>query len=148
MKKGFRTIFFVAILFVGGYAGFTLSKWFGRGSHFIEEKTTTVIQQVQTLSDLVTVKYVLQKVEIMDAPPDTTIGKFIQGDNRVLLLAFGVVKAGIELKQLRPEDVTISGRNICLKLPPSRITDSYLDDSRTQVIERTTGFLRALDKDL
>ena len=123
-----------------------MARWRGCGPRV--ENTVTVVQQVQTLSDLVTVKYVMQKVEIVDSPPESTLGKFIQGDNKVLLLAQGVVKAGIDLKKITPDDVTISGRSITIKLPQPQITDAYLDDSQTKVIERTTGFLRSLDKDL
>ena len=146
LKTIFWTLAAPALLVIGIYAGLTVAGWRSSGLRF--EKTITVVQQVQTLSDLVTVKYVMQKVEIVDSPPESTLGKFIQGDNKVLLLALGVVKAGIDLKQITPDDVTISGRNISIKLPPPRITDAYLDDSQTKVIERTTGFLRSLDKDL
>src|SRR5260221_121980 len=72
-----------------------------------EENTSTVIRQVQTLADLVTVKCVVEKVAILDVPPDSTLGQFVQGDNRVLLLAHGVVKAGIDLKHLTPADVSV-----------------------------------------
>jgi len=136
----------LAFLLIGIYLGVTVSRW--RGSGLRVENTTAVVQQVQTLSDLVTVKYVMQKVEIVDSPPDSTLGKFMQGDNRVLLLAQGVVKAGIDLKKLKPEDAAVSGKKISIRLPPAQITDAYLDDSQTKVIERTTGFLRSLDKDL
>ena len=136
----------LAFLLIGIYLGVTFSRW--RGSGLRVENTTTVVQQVQTLSDLVTVKYVMQKVEIVDSPPESTLGKFVQGDNRVLMLAQGVVKAGIDLKKLKPEDVAVSGKKISIRLPPAQITDAYLDDSQTKVIERTTGFLRSLDKDL
>ena len=34
------------------------------------------------------------------------------------------------------------------RLPPPEITDAYLDDSKSQVIDHTTGLLRAFDKDL
>jgi hypothetical protein len=70
------------------------------------------------------------------------------GENRVLLLAQGVVKAGIDLKKLQPADIAISGKKISLRLPPTQITDAYLDDSASQVIDHTTGLLRAFDKDL
>jgi len=90
----------------------------------------------------------MQKVEIVDSPPDSTLGKFVQGESRVLLLAQGIVKAGIDLKKIQPGDVSVSGKKISIKLPPPQITDAYLDDSQTKVIERTTGFLRSLDKDL
>jgi hypothetical protein len=136
----------LAFLLIGIYLGVTFSRW--RGSGLRVENTTSVVQQVQTLSDLVTVKYVMQKVEIVDSPPDSTLGKFVQGDSRVLLLAQGIVKAGIDLKKIQPGDVSVSGKKISIKLPPPQITDAYLDDSQTKVIERTTGFLRSLDKDL
>lgn len=146
LKKIFWTLMTLAMLVLGVYLGLTVARW--RGSGLRVENTATIIQQVQTLSDLVTVKYVMQKVELVDSPPESTLGKFIQGDNKVLLLAQGVVKAGIDLKKIAPGDVTISGKSLTIKLPPARITDAYLDDAQTKVIERTTGFLRSLDKDL
>jgi hypothetical protein len=66
----------------------------------------------------------------------------------VLLLAQGIVKAGIDLKRLQPEDVSITGKKITLTLPVAQITDAYLDDKASQVIDHTTGLLRAFDKDL
>jgi hypothetical protein len=146
LKKIFWALAALALLVFGICAGLTAAHWRGGGPRVAN--TVAVVEQVQTLSDLVTVKYVMQKVEIVDSPPESTLGKFIQGDNKVLLLAMGVVKAGIDLKKITPDDVTISGRVITIKLPPPRITDAYLDDSQTKVIERTTGFLRSLDKDL
>ena len=146
LKKIFRLAATLAVLVFGIYLGVTVSRW--RGSGLRVENTATVVQQVQTLSDLVTVKYVMQKVEIVDSPPDSTLGQFVQGDNKVLLLAQGIVKAGIDLKKIQPGDVTVSGKKISIRLPPPQITDAYLDDSQTKVIERTTGFLRSLDKDL
>jgi hypothetical protein len=146
LKKIFWLAAALAVLIFGIYLGVTVSRWSGTGLRF--ENTTAVVQQVQTLSDLVTVKYIMQKIEIVDSPPDSTLGKFVQGESRVLLLAQGVVKAGIDLKKIQPGDVSVSGKKISIKLPPPQITDAYLDDSQTKVIERTTGFLRTLDKDL
>ncbi len=146
LKKIFWLAAALAVLVLGIFLGVIVSRWRGTGLHF--ENTTAVVQQVQTLSDLVTVKYVMQKIEIVDSPPTSTLGQFVQGDSRVLMLAQGVVKAGIDLKKIQPGDVSVSGKKISIKLPPPQITDAYLDDSQTKVIERTTGFLRSLDKDL
>jgi len=110
--------------------------------------TPTVVQRVQALSDLVTVKYVLEKVVILDAPPETTLGQFVQGDNRVLLLAHGIAKAGVDLKDISISDVSVSGKNITLHLPAAHMTDCYLDDEQTKVIDWKLGFLRSFDKDL
>ena len=146
LKKIFWTLMTLAVLALGVYLGLTVARWRGGGLRI--ENTVTVVQQVQTLSDLVTVKYVMQKVEFVDSPPGSTLGQFIQGDNKVWLLAQGIVKAGIDLKKITPDDVTVSGKSLTITLPKPEITDAYLDDAQTKVIERTTGFLRSLDKDL
>ena len=70
------------------------------------------------------------------------------GENRVLLVAHGIVKAGVDFRELKPEDLEVTGKKIAIRLPPSRITDTYLDEHQTRVVERTTGLLRMFDKDL
>lgn len=130
----------VVLLFAGGlWLGIRFEKQFGSSVH--EEKTDSVVEQIQTLSDLVTVKYVVEKVVILD-------DEKWYGESRVLLLAHGVVKAGIDLKRLKPGDVTVSGKTISINLPPPQLTDAYLDDTKSQVIDHTTGLLRTFDKDL
>jgi hypothetical protein len=146
LRKIFWTLVTLAMLCLGIYVGLSVARW--RGGGLRVENTGTVIQQVQTLSDLVTVKYMMQKVEFVDSPPGSALGQFVQGDNKVMLLAQGVVKAGIDLKKIAPGDVAISGKALTITLPKPEITDAYLDDSQTKVMERTTGFLRSLDKDL
>jgi hypothetical protein len=141
LKQIFWVTATVAVLFLGAYLGITVSQWFKTGSGLRLENTATVVRQVQTLSDLVTVKYVLEKVVILED------AKWY-GENRVLLLAHGIVKAGIDLQHLTPGDVTISGKNITLHLPPPEVTDAYLDDQQTKVIDNQTGLLRVFDKDL
>src|SRR4029078_3184430 len=69
-------------------------------------------------------------------------------DTHVTLIAHGVVKAGVDLSQLKSSDIRISGNKIHVTLPRAQITDAYLDDKLTQVVERNTGFLRTFNKDL
>ncbi|TAK92675.1 MAG: DUF4230 domain-containing protein [Verrucomicrobia bacterium] len=103
--------------------------------------TAAVLQHVQTLSQLVTVKYVMEKVVVME-----DVKWF--GENRVLMVAHGVVKAGVDLSQLKPDDVKVGGQKVKVTLPRSQITDAYLDEKQTHIIERSTGLLREFDKDL
>jgi hypothetical protein len=131
----------VVVLALAVYLTFTTARWLNRGAGLHFWNTTSVVHEVQSLSDLVTVKYVMDKVVVLEDVK-------WYGENRVLLLAQGVVKAGIDLKRLKPEDVSISGKKISLRLPVTQITDAYLDDSASQVIDHTTGLLRAFDKDL
>jgi len=145
VMRRLKQIFWLAatlFIFVAGvWLGLKLMHWMKSGSGLHEENTVTVVEQIQTLSDLVTVKYVLERVEILED------AKWY-GENRVLLLAHGIVKAGIDLQRLKPEDVTIAGKKITIHLPPPQITDAYLDDQQTRVIDHTTGLLRSFDKDL
>ena len=66
----------------------------------------------------------------------------------MLLVAHGIVKAGVDFDKVKLEDVQLAGKKVTIALPSAQITDCYLDDGQTQVVERTTGVLRSFDKDL
>ncbi|HZM06073.1 MAG TPA: DUF4230 domain-containing protein [Candidatus Saccharimonadales bacterium] len=130
-------LIFALGLLVGAVAG----RWLPWGRTGMAFNNVTVLKQVQNLSQLVTVKYVLEKViNFEDAK--------WYGENRVLLVAHGVVKAGIDLDRLQAGDIQISGKTIHITLPRPRIMDVYLDDRQTEILERSTGIMRNFDKDL
>jgi hypothetical protein len=114
--------------------------------------TATVVLQIQSLSELVTVKYVIEKVVPLEAPKPNTVEHLpvISGlrDDKIILLAHGVVKAGVDLGKLTNSDVNISGEKITLTVPSAHVTDAYLDERNTQVLDRQTGLLRSFDKNL
>ena len=130
----------MVIFALGLFFGLLSYRWYqARGSGGYSGPALLV--KVQTLSQFVTVKYSLEKVvEFEDAK--------WYGDSRVLLVAHGVVKAGIDLSQMAPGDIQISGKKISLALPRARITDTYLDDHQTQILDHSTGAFRLFDKDL
>ncbi len=126
---------------------FALGLFFGAGvKRFLPAgpttlSTATILTRVQSLNQLVTVKYVLEKVvDVEDAK--------WYGENRVLLVAHGVAKAGIDLSRLKADDIQVNQKSVSIKLPKATVTDVYLDDNRTQVLERSTGIMRVFDKDL
>jgi len=131
----------VACLVGGILIGTLLSRAFSSGSNLKTYNTATLLKEVRSLSELVTVKYVIEKVVILEDVK-------WYGENRVLLLAHGVVKGGVDLGRLKQDDITVSANKISIKLPPAQVLDTYLDEQKTQVIERSTGLLRAFDKDL
>ena len=133
----------LVIFFFGLWAGFFGPRLMGWGTGPRVFGTATVLQQVQTLSEFVTVKYVMEKVVVLE-----DVKWYPGGDSRVLLIAHGIVKAGVDFKQMNAADVRVSGKTVSLSLPPPKITDAYLDENQTHVIERTTGLLRLFDKDL
>ncbi|HEX4343583.1 MAG TPA: DUF4230 domain-containing protein [Verrucomicrobiae bacterium] len=142
MRKSRSTFFLVgvAIVFIAGiWFGNKLPGWLGDGRKVYS--SATLLLEVKPLAQLVTVQYVVQKyVEQVDAK--------WYGDNHVMLLAQGVVTAGIDLKQLQDKDIEVSGTNVIVHLPPAQIMDAHLDDKETRVVDRTTGIWRTFDKDL
>lgn len=103
--------------------------------------TPTVIRHVQSLNELTTVKYVMEKVILLQ-----DVKWF--GENRLLMVAHGVARAGVNLSAIQANDLIVRDHSIRLQLPKATITEVFLDDRRTQVIERSTGLLREFDKDL
>jgi len=131
----------IGALLIGVVVGVFVTRFVAIGISKPPVPTVAVVKEIQTLAQLVTVQYVIQKVVV-----EQDVKWF--GENRVLLVAHGVVKAGVDLQRLQLEDVEVSGAKVRIQLPPPQIIDGYLDETKTQIIERSTGLLRTFDKDL
>ncbi len=132
----------LGLIALGGFLTLSVQRFFTTGpSSTSVVPSATILRQVQALSELVTIKYVYEKVVILE-----DVKWF--GENRVLLLAHGVIKAGVNLKTIGQNAVSIRARVVRITLPAAIITDIYLDETKTRVIERNTGILRGFDKDL
>ncbi len=127
---------------VGMVAGWWLGRRMGMGEGTPKiADSPTMIRQVQGLNQLVAVKYVLEKVILVED------AKWY-GDSRVLMVANGVAKAGVDLSGLEAGDFVVEGTRVRVTWPRPRLLDVYLDDRLTQVVERSTGVLREFDKGL
>jgi hypothetical protein len=90
-----------------------------------------LLREIQQLSELVTVKYGLQKVVGL------TEEKVPFGSEALLLLVQADVLAGVDLAQLTPNDVQISPTSaVTIRLPAARILRVYIDDKHTRVWDR------------
>jgi hypothetical protein len=130
-----------AVGIMGVVAGLMGARMFYPSSTVRAYNSSLLLKQIQAVNQLVTVKYVLEKVVVLEDVK-------WYGQSRVLMLAHGIVKAGVDLKQVKAGDVSVSGGKIAIQLPRPVITDVYLDERKTQVIERSTGLLMPFDKDL
>ncbi len=100
-----------------------------------------IVTQIQALSELATVRYVIEKIVLAeDVKP--------YGQSRVVLVAHGIVKAGVDLTALTPGSIAVHGDQLTLTLPAPRILDAYLDDEQTRVLDHSTGLLRRFNKNL
>ena len=117
--------------------------------------TATVIQQIQSLSELVTVKYVMQKPIVFSAGSSSELVNLAKqfgvpgaSDDTVTLIFHGVAKAGVDLGKVSASDVESSGKTISLRIPKPVVTDVYIDESQTQVLDRRKGLFRDFDTTL
>jgi Protein of unknown function (DUF4230) len=108
-----------------------------------------VVQQVRGVSELTTAIFSMEA--IVPASRDRTLGNYVIGKTTLLYIAYGEVRAGVDLSKLQPEDVQVStvsgtapsesGSTIHLRLPPPQILDSKIDVNRSHVYDYDRGFL-------
>ncbi|NEP19070.1 MAG: DUF4230 domain-containing protein [Leptolyngbya sp. SIO4C1] len=104
---------------------------------------TVVVQQVQEASELTTAVFTMEAV--VPAVSDRTFAGYTIGQTNLLYIAYGEVRAGIDLSDLTTEDVAIertdSDSVITLILPSPRLLDSKIDVTRSRVYDYSRGFL-------
>ena len=105
----------------------------------------TIINEVRPMARLETIQYTVEKVVTAE------IGQEFLGDffgDRLLFIAHGEVIAGIDLSKLSSEDLEMSEGILVLDLPDPEIFIATLDNDKSYVYDRQTGFLRKSDVDL
>jgi hypothetical protein len=117
----------------------------GRTSTF-DTSVPAVVQRIQRLNRLETVVYSIDTV-VEGARSSPVLPDLLAGD-RLLLVVHGQSIAGIDLSQLKPEDVRINGQSIHVTLPASQLFLTTLDNQHTRVYARSTGILVPVDQNL
>ena len=133
-----------------GIMGRVASAITGRTATF-DTSVPAVVQKIQRLSRLETVVYSMDTV-VEGSKSSTVLPDLLAGD-RILLVVHGQSIAGIDLAQLKPEDVRITdhrdgGQSIHVTLPPSQLFLTTLDNQHTRVYVRSTGLLVPADPNL
>jgi len=93
--------------------------------------TPAVVQQIRRLSELVTVKYSIQKVIGLEEQ------KVPFGSEKVLLMVQATVLGGVDLSQLSTQDVTSTATDVLIKLPAPRVMHVFVNDNETKVWDRS-----------
>jgi hypothetical protein len=114
----------------------------------IDASRPSVIAQIQKLQRLETVVFGMDKI-VVGERESKYLPKFLAGD-RLLLIVFGEVTAGIDLSRVQASDVDVDpeGPAIRLKIPAPEIFSTRLDNERTRVYSRETGLFSRVDPDL
>jgi hypothetical protein len=121
----------------------------GRSTAF-DTSVPAVVQRIQRLNRLETVVYSIDTV-VEGSKSSPVLPDLLAGD-RLLLVVHGQSIAGIDLGQLKPEDVRIENKDgrqsIHVTLPASQLFVTTLDNQHTRVYARSTGLLVPVDQNL
>ena len=112
----------------------------------VEVTAPVVVEKIRALSRLETVVYSLDTV-VEGSKSSPVLPDLLAGD-RILMIVHGQSVAGIDLEQLRPDDVRVDGQSIHVSLPASQIFSTTLDNQHTRVYVRSTGLLVPADQNL
>ncbi len=135
-----------SLLFVMRHAsGSIASALLGRSVGF-DTSLPVVVEKIQRLQRLETVVYSLDTVVEGDKT-SAILPDFLFGD-KLLLVVHGQTVAGIDLSQLTPANVQLSGSSIHVQLPAAEIFSTTLDNEHTRVYSRSTGFFVQADQNL
>ncbi len=105
----------------------------------------TIIHDVRALSRLETIQYTVEKVITAE------VGQGVFGPlfgDKLILVAHGVVIAGVDLGQLGPQDIQVYGGQVNLTLPEAEIFTATLDNNKSYVYDRQTGIFTHGDVNL
>jgi hypothetical protein len=91
-----------------------------------------IVQQIQRLRELVTVKYTIEKVIGLEEH------KVPFGSEKILLLVRATVLGGVDLAQLTDDDVSVSEAGaVTIRLPAARLMHVFVNDNETRVWDRS-----------
>jgi hypothetical protein len=105
----------------------------------------TYISEVRALARLETIQYSVEKVITAEIGQGTF--NFLFGD-KMIFVAHGVVIAGIDMQKMGPEDLRVENGVLYVTLPPAEIFIATLDNQKSYVYDRETGFLSKGVQDL
>ena len=98
-----------------------------------------VVKQVQDASELTTAIFTMEAV--VPTQQDSTVGGLVIGSTKLLYIAHGEVRAGIDLSKISVADVQAVGETLTVKLPQPKLLDSKIDVGRSSVYDYNRGNL-------
>ncbi len=93
--------------------------------------STLIVEQIREMEELTTTVYTMET--IVPTSAQRKLGEWSLGTTKLLYIAHGEVRAGIDLSQLTAEDIKLTNNTIQIKLPPAQILDSKIDVTRSRV---------------
>ena len=103
------------------------------------ENSSTIVQQIRDIQELATTKQTLETIVPVSA--DRKLGDIPVATTRLLYVARGEIKAGVDLNELKDADIKVNNNSLEINLPPAKILDSKIDVNHSRVYDYDRGFL-------
>ena len=133
---------FAVTMLIGG-----VTLWFIRGGSVrIDTSRPAVVHRIQQLQRLETVVFGMDKI-VAGGQESRYFPKLLAGE-RLLLIVYGEVTAGVDLSKLEAGQIEVSGKSVVMTLPAAEIFASRIDNQRTRVYSRETGLFTQPDPNL
>jgi len=100
---------------------------------------SVIVQQLRGASELTTAIFAMEAV--VPAKSDRTLAGYVVGSTNLLYIAYGEVRAGVDLADITVDNVQLGEGTVEIVLPPPQILDSKLDLNRSNVFDYDRGFL-------
>ena len=107
-----------------------------------------VIKQIQSASELTTAIYSVEAVVPVSQANKAILGFIPLADTKMLYIAHGRIRAGIDLQKLKAEDVEVFSNTIIIRLPPPEIQEKTLDPDRSSVYDIDRPIMGEVDPGL
>ena len=103
------------------------------------EPSTPIVAKIRNIQELSTT---VQTIEtIVPASAERKLGDLSLATTKLLYVARGEVRAGVNLSELTDADVRVTKTKIEIDLPPAKILDSKIDVNHSRVYDYDRGFL-------
>jgi len=107
----------------------------------------THINEIRALARLETIQYNMQQV----VEYDDNVGGDILGfafSTKYLVVIHGTVIAGVDMGKMLPTDMRLEGDVLYVRLPPTEVLVTSLDESKSEIFTPEQGFLAEPDPNI
>ncbi len=147
-QRGFSMLLIAALFLAAGVAGGLGVALFTGSLTGLGEDREVTVEEVQKLNELSTVQTTISVPVPQESGSIPRVPEFLRGES-VLLIATGEIRAGVDLDELRPGDLSVEEGRVIINLPDPEILSAALNEEETRVYDRDQGLLDFnLDEDL
>lgn len=100
---------------------------------------TLIVQRIKGMQELTTTVQTMET--IVPTSADRKLGDISLATTRLLYIARGEIRAGVDLSELKATDIKVNNNQIEINLPPAKILDSKIDVNHSRVYDYDRGFL-------